>query len=640
MLSDNILWDGTKDWVFGPGESGGTAIREREKVGPGNVDLIKELARIDLAVENFLRLLSSSRADDATVGSLYLHLSKKRLLSENSSKKNQLQVDDDPFLSLAQAKLMQAILEKYHDAISKNLHQVIGLVLEILQQRLTIVENEERRKRNLLTPSYTSLSNITQSKEYQSTFNVEEKDEDVLSVALSLLNSILSSSEFRVDNETTTSLEETLNVLNKLEQLSSSTDSEASKVSIQTTVALLSSCLGNDPNDVRSSTHADTAALEDVQQTLNLVMNDLASEAPPIRNSALHALQALIKTANLPLDVPTIALILLNVIRTDNEEFVYLAAIQTVVHLAFTRNFGFVTRLFVNAFQDVEEETGVDGRLRCGEMLATLTDELSARPRENKQGDIVHGIADVMIVVAGRRGERKREDLERQRQQRLQNKRKKEAERAWGGEIPEIPYDEDDDLTPLEKQKKLRDLDTVEKIVKGWEDTGLEEDVRIRASALSILGRLLENYSDSLTSALLNSAVDMALSILSLELGPEKAILRRSATLVLFSILKAEDTAQDEGKEINFGLDGAKWNDFEKVLSWVSDTDNDELTVGHAKAVLEGLEAWRMKSIAAASSRSQGISGSLSLDGRLKGLNFNPETSPQISRNLKVEEID
>jgi hypothetical protein len=522
------------------------------------------------------------------------------------------------------------------------------LIDQVLQQH---IQKSLNRRRLTARPSFASLANIVQhSTEWQQPSEADSINEDALMVALILLNAFSASYEPVEDTGISNKLQAINKHLTEIEALS--TDDNPFSMQVKTTIALLRSKISCEaiPNSM-----ADTESIIDVQNTLNLIMADVASELPPIRRSALHALQALIKSPDAPLDVPPLTLLLLDLIRTDKEEFVYLAAIQTTVQLAVRRNLGFVTRLLTNSFQDVEEQTGVDGRLRIGEALASLIDELSeVDVNAMKRGDVVRGIAESLLAVAARRGQRRRELLERQREDRLQRRKRKEAERAWDGDVPDVLMEEDDgeyeDLDPREKQRRLRDLEAVESIVKGWEDTGYEEDVRIRASALSILGRLFENCADDLRSNdIVTNAIELCLPILSLELDPAKAILRRAAALAIFGILKGIDAYLEAGNRISSTelVNGEEWLKVQKVLQWVVDTDFDELTVSHSEAVLEGLEAVRMKVIASAV---ESASQDQSLDGSLRGLNtatdINDSISGEGARKIarsgkpKIEEIE
>ena len=86
----------------------------------------------------------------------------------------------------------------------------------------------------------------------------------------------------------------------------------------------------------------------------------------------------------------------------------------------------------------------------------------------------------------------------------------------------------------------------------------------------------------------------------------------------------------------------------EKMLRWISDVDEDEIVRDHAGAVLESLEAWRMKNLLAVrktgnDDRGLGIDvrpmgHGFGLEGGLRGLDIGPRKDDGGRR--VVEEIE
>ena len=85
--------------------------------------------------------------------------------------------------------------------------------------------------------------------------------------------------------------------------------------------------------------------------------------------------------------------------------------------------------------------------------------------------------------------------------------------------------------------------------------------------------------------------------MLVMEQEPSKAILRRASVLVVLSLLKALNSLHEEGSANGVNLQSQTWTTIERVLKWIADMDDDEITKGHAEAVLESLENWRMKQL-------------------------------------------
>jgi hypothetical protein len=325
---------------------------------------------------------------------------------------------------------------------------------------------------------------------------------------------------------------------------------------------------------------------------------------------------------------------------------VSLAAIRVLVELASKRDLRFVTAMLCDAFQDPKEESGVDGRLRVGEAMSNLVDEAVNTFGDGKEMDVVtrgntlRAVAEVCVVVSGRRGKRRREMEERSRKERLERKRRRKAEKVWGGEVPVLPTgqeeDEEEDITEEQKERKERELEAIEKIIRGWEDTGLEEDVRIRASAVSILGHVLERGLDRLPVKVADDAVDIALSILVMEQELSKSILRRASVLTVLSLLKALNALHEEGNASGVNLEWQKWTTIKRVLRWTADMDDDEMTKGHAETVLESLENWQMKQLFALRTENDDVMPRFRREGRLRGLNVNPDAV----KELHIEEVE
>jgi hypothetical protein len=341
------------------------------------------------------------------------------------------------------------------------------------------------------------------------------------------------------------------------------------------------------------------------------------------------------------IDTPAIALLLLDQIRSEPDEYVHLAAISALSTLAAVRDTSFVVRTTASAFQDADEAAGVDQRLRLGEALAATVEELTAPDKQQRLAaapathDLLRRIAETAIAVAGRRGRRAREARERD----AERARHREAERAWGGEVPDLaalragrPGDAEEARGAAAQRE---DDELAQRVVEAWGDTGGDEDARLRASALGVLARVLERAAGAVTPAIVRAAAEVSLGVLGggLEGGEGRAIVRRAAVLVFMAHLLAVN--EEEGAAT---LDAVTWAAVEAVLARVRETDGDALVRAHAADVLESLEAWRMGQIAKAARRGGAEGGRLGL-GTVRGL---PDLGPgESSGKIQVvEEID
>lgn len=638
-LSNNLLFDGSSTWIFGPGSTGGISIRERDSRKPTEVNFIEAIPRIDFRINQFIRLLSSGAVDEQVISSLFLYLSRQWLIPHREQEQQQLEVEANPLQTLTQAKLAQAVLEKFQDRISQKPDQILNLIAQILGQQDESIKTEATRKRNLKAATYSSLTNLVSPTDEGG--GTSDDPNEMLTVAISLLNAILTSTTFASSKTTSVVLDGIKTTFLSLATEPKSALSASLKLSIQSSLSLLRN------GALSGSSGPNTSAFQtDIHETLNMITADLSSSMPPIRTSALHALEALVKMPEEPLDILTIALLLLNTVRNETEEYVFLAAIKVLVQLALRRDVAFVTKLVREAFMDIKEETGVDGRLRFGQTLSSLVDGMFEQEvvlHSVARSKVLVGVAEACITVSGRRGSRKKEEQERKAAVRLAKRKKREAEKAWGGEIPNLPSEEedsdDDELSPAKKQRRKLEREAISKIVQGWTETGLEEDVRIRTSALSILSSVL-SAPETLSlfpKGVIDNATQSCLAILTLETSPSSAILRRAAVMVLLSLLNSTDSAFQEGNEMS--MNPEKWAEIEKVLKFVADTDLDDLVLSHARDFLESLEAWNMKRMQVVSHIPEGEQIRFGLEGKLRGLEVNPNVEERKGR-MMIEEIE
>ena len=189
-----------------------------------------------------------------------------------------------------------------------------------------------------------------------------------------------------------------------------------------------------------------------------------------------------------------------------------------------------------------------------------------------------------------------------------------------------------DDIPEGEEEDEI-----LNQIVTGWEGKRGEEDVRIRASALSIFGTAVETNIGGIGAAVVAGGMDLSINILPLEPEPEKAILRRAAVLAVLSVIRAHDRAREEGKQLGFGFESGI-ADVKRVFAYVQDTDSDGLVRQHAKDVLEELESWQMRRLGGDRDFEGSGVGIVTELGALQGLGVNLPTEGK--QRPRIEEIE
>lgn len=494
-------------------------------------------------------------------------------------------VNSNPMTLLAQVNVLQKMMEAFPSQLASRPGSILRLVEPILKQ----------------AP------------------NVEE--EDTVPVALSLLNLVVTAPGFQktnVDSDLMQSIEASLN------HLGTGTLGDASATARNLSLLLKYRDELEDPSD--RVTGPTERQIED-RKTYRLALSYItqADSPPPVRAEGINLIQTLI-TANSPaLDISA-TLTLMSSLLQDNEDYINLKVIKVFTQLA-NKHPKAVTKELLEHYVDINESASVDCRLRFGEALLQVIERLG----ETFTRDTAQQVAEALLSTAGRRGHRPKTEDRQKKDERLRLMKQKRAEKEWGGSVPDL--DDEEEETGEDKANK----ELITQIVSGWDSKKGAEDIRIRASALSILAMGIEINLAGLGPTLVTAGVDLSANVLTMESGVETGILRRSAVLVILSFVRALHKAKELGKTVGFGLTEESHQDIRRVLSYVSETDNDGLVRQHAKDVVESLENWKLESLV---SQARTPDATLS---RLAGLTVNP-SGPSVTTGTtsrpKIEEVD
>jgi Required for nuclear transport of RNA pol II C-terminus 1/Required for nuclear transport of RNA pol II C-terminus 2 len=609
-LAEEILFDGRiagrGGWVYGLGSEGGVELRRRPEKDNQITDMIEKVDEIDARVREFVFLLSSGVVDDRSISEVFLNIS-RRLLQQSHSPDNSSQRlaipgrsgSRDPLQTLVSAKIVQRLLEMSREKLTEKPTEMFELIQQILVEFVERFKTQMRQREELRAPSLAGLGNIVQLPTSANGANTEatagDESIDIVSTGLSLLTAILTSFDSDIserDENTLTSIQ------NSLKFLSSSSNAGV-PITLSKTAANLLSLLSVHssllpPTSLVSSNLSDPL-IED-KKTYALALSYLGETLVPVRVQGLHLLEALIQSRSALLDIEATVTLLLSLLQ-DEDEFIYLNVIKTLTTLA-DRHGNAVTKTLVERYVDRGEDLRLDQRLRLGEALLRIIQRTGAALVEETARVLGEG----MMEVAGRRGQRLKEMEEKQRLIEKREARNREAKEAWGGEVPQIGEDDE--------RHEDKGAEILAKIVEGWESKS-GEDTRVRTSALSIYGAAIETNAAGLGSQLISTAIDLAISILTIEKQEERAILRRAAAMLILSVLKAIDEAEEGGRNLGFGFAGENLAEVITVLSYAQTTDNDGLVREYAETIVKELEMWRVKSLVRASSSSVNIPSSL-----------------------------
>lgn len=589
-LSDNLLWDGEEIWTFGPGPTGGVEIRQRSKDAQ-STNMVGMIEKVDCRVDEFLDLLQSVVEEEDDICTLFVYVSKRCLVGEEATDgSNRLDaIDDerkDPLQSLVYAKLTQNMLGKYKSKLAANPKKIVELVNQLLTGYVMEYEGAQTRRLGVAEPSVRSLRAIVDLNPQTnvsalSTEHLQQKEDsaEMISIALSLLTDILSSPEFSLDPEI-------FALFGSLRKILTKFSSPATSLPTPTTITAsnilsliefhISAPTSNLPADIGTKSLDPYAAERKIHlQSLSY----LADPLPPIRAQGLSQLTALITKPSPILDIPSTTILLQSVLQ-DEDEFIYLSAIKALGTLA-CRHPKTVVRRLVESYIDVTEDVQLDVRIRTGEALLKTIEGLGSA----LVGDTASLVGGCMIAVAGRRSKKPKIAKTRHENDQKAQALKDEADEAWGGEAPEFEPD----------QQNVED----ERLLQAWtfpNPTAPEDDIRIRTSALSILSTAIETNMLGLGAKLVSDSIDLVLSLLTLEIAPEMAILRRAAVLVIASVVKVlndkEEKKEKEGLSWNLGRG---WEEVKRVLRIVESREQDHVVSGHVRGVLEGLDEWQRR---------------------------------------------
>ncbi|KAI1175150.1 hypothetical protein F4777DRAFT_551504 [Nemania sp. FL0916] len=527
---------------------------------------------MDLKVEAFIELLHRT-ASDTHLSSLFLGLFETSFAPKKHEKVIQIMADDDdsdPISQLLQARILQGMMERFPDKLISNSKQLLELVSKVLGE-----------------------------------FGMDSANDDAVPVALSLLNLVVTVPSFQrkdVPETTLTSIEISLSKI-----------SMAREADVSQTAHNLSQLLRyrdelEDPAD-RPTAPTDRQ-IED-KKTYNLALSYITQvdSPPPVRSEGLNLLGTLIKANSAIVDIPA-TLVLLSSILSDDDEYISLRVMKVFVQLS-ERHPRSTIREVLDQYVDGPERLNTDTRLRFGEALLQLMQRLG----ETFAGEIASSVGEALLGLAGRRAHRPKTEEQQARAEQIaarKSRAKAKLGKAPLGRLPPDDEDEDMDLDLEEQTPEERTHNAVlARIVSGWESKRGSEDMRIRASALSLFASGLETNIRAFAPPLIDAALGLSLDVLTLEAGMlEAGILRRAAVTVLLRFVYALGEARTQGKHLDLGSGlrsnrngvgssfgtgfTVKEEDMVRVLGYVEQTDEDGLVRQHAQDALESLENLKM----------------------------------------------
>lgn len=406
-----------------------------------------------------------------------------------------------------------------------------------------------------------------------------QMSDDLLAVVLSLLNLVITAPTFQKSHIKSEELEVVESSLDRL--------SQADRAQVSPTARNLALLLKyrDEVDEPNESASAPTNRQIEDRKTYNLAMSYITGSfdnPPPVVSEGLNLISGLILAKSPILDIPAVTVLMSNLLA-ENDDYINLRVIKVFTQLANKHPKSAVQEL-LDHYLDAQEKETTDVRLRFGEALLQVIQRLG----ETFEGEVAQQASETLLSIAGRRGYRPKTMAKQAREEKRQKMKRRDDDQE-----DDMIQDDDEEMTEEEKAKE----DILAQILQGWESKRGSEDVRMRASALSIFGTAIETNIGGIGPTLVSGSIDLCINVLSMEREMETAILRRAAILNVLSFVRALDRAKESGKRLGFGLTDQSREDIVRTLGYVAATDNDGLVQQHAHDVIESLENWQMASV-------------------------------------------
>ncbi|RAQ57940.1 hypothetical protein AFCA_006456 [Aspergillus flavus] len=682
-LVDNLLWDGGSTWTYSVVPTHGLSLIKRETAKSDRLNIVRLLDTLASRAKLFVGLLGADPSSEERTGDIFLYVSESWLVStpvnERSFNKPQLGLANEAESmerKLVSAKLAETLLDNFKDILSRRPLRVLELIKQIIDGEFNCASTRKKRDGDLGTGkvSLSSLANIVPAEENTEQGNAEESDStESLPAVFSLLSTVLASPEFSASEDTLPVLE---TLKSRLDQLIPYLPPSLAKPGT-TSSMLLEIHMTSPTEQSQKRPYAEVSDFE----THRRALTNLNSDLPPVQAEGFSLLSDLVKKSSPVLDIPSTLTLLLSIITDPseaaaNDEFIYLNAIKLIGTLA-SRHPRTVVKTLVDRYTDRNETTNLDQRLKIGESLLRTVQDLG----QSLTGETAKVLGDGMIAVAGRRSQ-KPETQKRRKQQLEKEKRQKEREErrnkepampsGWKISSPspaaKLQEDEEEGSESESPEQAAHSANIIAAWAAGASADDEPDDLRARASALSILATAVQTNIAGLGPSVASSAVDLALATLTLEQEPESAILRRASVVLLLDILKALDTTRETrgSQALGFGFSladdsagGMSWKDENassrgpstigniphmlRTLAFVESRETDTIVRGHIRVLIESLEAWVEKSLLwgiGAHGREGENEPRLELGDRIAGLQIDPLAGRQESGRPRIEEIE
>ncbi|ODV94783.1 hypothetical protein PACTADRAFT_3673 [Pachysolen tannophilus NRRL Y-2460] len=346
-IAKNLLLISGENWIFENGENGLIVIKKKTTIEDNNITNNNLFDSLDIAVDLFMNILKDLNEE---LLQKEFGLILKRWLNVSDSKIDlQQDGEDDPFIMLIDLRLLENIVDKYKEKLSRSPDDMLEVVKNVLiNNTQNLVVKKENKQKDMKIMEKT----IEQGADSDDEDSDDEEDElrESLSVVLELLSAILSETTTTELNESSVSvLKEISTLLLSLSNQNKSAESLYNRIQ---------SILAKETLRPKSSREKD-------EETLKRAITSLNDPLVPIRAHGLFLLRQLIDKRS---DVVSLEFVIeLNLLQLkDPDPFIYLNVIKGLDSLLkFDKNnvLPILIDFYINPKQELDE------RLRIGEVL-------------------------------------------------------------------------------------------------------------------------------------------------------------------------------------------------------------------------------------------------------------------------------
>lgn len=668
-LVDNLLWDGGVNWTYSQDADSQVVLSKRSTPAGDHSNLIQLMDSLHTRAELFAGLLGSDPSSEERTGDIFLYVSENWLVQPTTSREANSMLDgtgetEDITKKLVSAKVAEKLLDNFKDALTRRPLRVLELIKHVVDGELGRLKARNASGQGKV--SLSSLSNIVE-KDDNETEDAANDSSESLSTAFSLLSTLLASAEFSPTDEILPLLSSLKKDLDELVPLLPATLSKPG----MTSSLLLEIQLAPSEKPATKTTSAHTKDLETYRQA----MANLSSDMPPVKAEGLFLLEKLVVASSPVIDIGVALGWMMLVIKdtsgtSEDETYNHKAATSVVGKLA-SRHPLTVIKTLVEEYADRQEKNTLNQRLMIGQAIVQSIQNIGG----GLSGETAKILGETLISVAGRRGTKGESKKASSKSQ----KNKSPGLAGQEGKNPETPEDlstssgiakavsqlssHDDDSDDETEEQKAFAANVVAAWAAGASADDKPDDLRARASAVSILGTAITTSIIGLGSGTVSSAIDLALSILTLETETETAIMRRSSVILILDTLKALETARETlGQDVGFGFSLSDHDTFAspqglsretstvgnipamlRTLCFVESREKDGLTRQHLRDLVESLEAWTEKSLMWGIGAQEGqhaMDPRFDLGGRIAGLRVDPMAGVENTGRPRIEEIE